>query len=83
MKNKVIALVILATTLLSIQAVTLVLTGVLDLGVLYNYADPVVPDYVFSEEVHEGEILDEIATLGRVLFYDKQLSILKMTRISL
>jgi len=75
MKNKVITIAVLATALLSIQAVTLSLSGVLDLGMLHNYANQHIPDYVFSEEVHDREITDELATLGRVLFYDKELSL--------
>ena len=51
MKNKVLALAILATALLSIQAVSFTLTGVLDLGVLFDYADPELRIYELSNNL--------------------------------
>lgn len=75
MRKKVLALAVFGTALISIQAVILSLTPRIDLNNLFNYANPDVPHYIFSEEVHDREIVDEVATLGRVLFYDKQLSL--------
>ena len=75
MNNKFLVIALLATAVISIQAVSFTLSGVLDLGMLHKYADPQVPSYIFSEEVHDREINDELATLGRVLFYDKALSL--------
>ena len=75
MLNRTTILFVILTAVLSIQAISSILDGQLDLGNLYNYANPEVPDYVFSEEVHQRDLTDEIATLGRVLFYEKQLSL--------
>ncbi len=40
-----------------------------------NYANQGVPDYINEDNTEGNNIQDEIATLGRVLFYDKNLSI--------
>ena len=75
MKNKTLSLLALLASIVCIQAVSSVLDGKLDLGNLHNYSDQLIPGYVFSEETHDRDLTDEIATLGRVLFYDKQLSL--------
>ncbi|MEZ5303467.1 MAG: cytochrome-c peroxidase [Verrucomicrobiales bacterium] len=52
--------------------------GVLDLTQLYNYADQPVPAYINPNKDNtpaNNEISDIGATLGRVLFYDKRLSV--------
>jgi len=61
--------------LLSLNAITFNEKGILDLGILYNYSEQDIPVNIFQEEVHFRNISDEITTLGRVLFYDKQLSL--------
>lgn len=46
----------------------------IDLGNLANYANQPVPDYITKDNTGDNEIDDATATLGRVLFYDKNLS---------
>ncbi len=75
MNKKALLLGIIACIIVSIQAVPAILDGILDTGVLYNYEDQAIPDYIFREDVHQRPISDEVSTLGRVLFYDKQLSL--------
>ena len=52
------------------------IAGTIDLDNLFNYANPETPDYatVFVNEPFNNPIDDKVATLGRVLFYDKKLS---------
>lgn len=52
----------------------------IDLSNLYNYANPNIPSYITyytngNNTPNDNQITNEIATLGRVLFYDKQLSL--------
>jgi cytochrome c peroxidase len=49
-------------------------SGVIDFGNLPNYGNQVIPTYKNDDNTNGNEIVDEIAVLGRVLFYDKQLS---------
>ena len=49
--------------------------GVIDLENLDNYADPTIPNYITKLEDGGNPVTDAGATLGRVLFYDVQLSI--------
>lgn len=46
----------------------------IDLQNLANYANQPVPDYITIDNTGGNSITDEGATLGRVLFYDKNLS---------
>jgi cytochrome c peroxidase len=46
----------------------------LDLNNLNNYANQVVPNYITKNNTGSNLITDKGATLGRVLFYDKNLS---------
>ncbi|MDI9309496.1 MAG: cytochrome c peroxidase [Limnohabitans sp.] len=46
----------------------------LDLNNLYNYANQTVPAYIVKNNTGSNVITDKGATLGRVLFYDKNLS---------
>lgn len=46
----------------------------LDLNNLYNYANQIVPGYITKSNIGTNSITDKGATLGRVLFYDKNLS---------
>ncbi len=49
--------------------------GILDLDDLYNYANQPVPNYITKDNTTPGNAITDIgATLGRVLFYDKNLS---------
>jgi cytochrome c peroxidase len=56
-------------------AVQTVFGGAIDLANLENYADQIVPDYITKLNDGGNPITDEGATLGRVLFYDKNLSV--------
>ncbi len=49
--------------------------GDLDLENLYNYANQDIPDYITKDNTMDNPVSDKGATLGRVLFYDKNLSI--------
>ena len=44
------------------------------LGSLDNYANQDIPEYITEDNTGSNQITDLEATLGRVLFYDKQLS---------
>lgn len=46
----------------------------LDLANLYNYANQTIPNYITKDNSGSNRITDKGATLGRVLFYDKNLS---------
>lgn len=47
----------------------------IDLADLNNYANQTVPTYITRDNTTNNAITDKGATLGRVLFYDKQLSV--------
>ncbi len=49
--------------------------GKIDPNNLHNYANQPVPEYIRWDNGKENPIYDESATLGRVLFYDLNLSI--------
>ncbi len=50
--------------------------GILDLGNLFNYENQSIPSYITRDNTPANNpITDEGATLGRVLFYDKNLSV--------
>lgn len=46
----------------------------IDLDNLYNYANQSIPVYITKDNTQGNSITDKGATLGRVLFYDKNLS---------
>ena len=48
--------------------------GSIDLNNLHNYSDQFIPDYIDEDNTRNNEINDMTATLGRVLFYDNNLS---------
>jgi len=50
-------------------------SGIIYLDALQNYANQYIPSYITLDNTVENHITDEVATLGRVLFYDKQLSL--------
>ena len=54
--------------------VTATFSGKIDLNNLQNYANQTVPTYITKDNTVGNAITDKGATLGRVLFYDKNLS---------
>ena len=61
---------------ISVLALVFILvSGTVDLDNLFNYETQQVPSYITKDNTPEtNQIDDKIATLGRVLFYDKNLS---------
>jgi cytochrome c peroxidase len=55
-------------------SVTTTFSGKIDLNNLQNYANQPVPTYITKDNTSGNIITDKGATLGRVLFYDKNLS---------
>lgn len=68
MKNR------LLTPLLLLVLAGLLISGTIDLDNLFNYANQDIPAYITRDNTDENPIDDRTATLGRVLFYDKNLS---------
>ncbi len=63
-------------TLTIILLATFAIAGTIDLDNLFNYAMQPVPNYITKDNTPPNNLLtDEGATLGRVLFYDKALSV--------
>jgi cytochrome c peroxidase len=55
---------------------TLLSVGIVDLNSLFNYQNQGKPSYITKDNTpSDNSIDDKIATLGRVLFYDKSLSL--------
>lgn len=52
-----------------------IFAGTIDLDNLYNYANQSIPSYITKDNINTNPISDKAATLGRVLFYDKKLSV--------
>ena len=52
----------------------ILISATVDLDNLFNYEDQDIPDYIAKDNTSTNPIDDKIATLGRVLFYDKNLS---------
>jgi cytochrome c peroxidase len=50
------------------------IAGTIDLGFLFNYTHQNIPSYITQDNTFQNPITDGGATLGRVLFYDKNLS---------
>ena len=50
-------------------------SSTVDLNNLENYANQSIPNYITKDNTDTNQITDEGATLGRVLFYDKNLSV--------
>ena len=48
--------------------------GTIDLDNLDNYENQPIPNYINEDNTTFNDIRDEVATLGRVLFYDKAMS---------
>jgi cytochrome c peroxidase len=57
------------------QAIKTTFGGTIDPDHLLNYAQQTVPAYITKDNTENNNITDAKATLGRVLFYDKNLSI--------
>jgi cytochrome c peroxidase len=62
------------TSLLTISVSGLLISAGIDLANLDNYAFQTKPVYIIKDNTGANPITDKIATLGRVLFYDKKLS---------
>ncbi|MES2775887.1 MAG: cytochrome c peroxidase [Bacteroidota bacterium] len=65
-------------TLLIISCVSILIlltSGIIDLGALLSYANQVRPAYIVKDNTAGNTITNARATLGRVLFYDKKLSV--------
>lgn len=76
MKRALFLLTILTTLIIATASIMPALNGLLDLNQLENYANQNIPGYINEDNTPENnEINDAEATLGRVLFYDKQLSV--------
>ena len=58
----------------SYPSVIAAFSGKIDLNNLNNYANQIIPSYITKDNSAGNPITDKGATLGRVLFYDKNLS---------
>ena len=56
------------------SAITQTFGGRIDIDNLPDYANQQIPNYISKDNTDNNQITDEGATLGRVLFYDKNLS---------
>jgi cytochrome c peroxidase len=63
------------TTIVSTPSIDTIFKGAIDLNHLENYAQQGKPGYITKDNTGSNGITNEGATLGRVLFYDKNLSI--------
>ena len=61
--------------LLSLALGWILMSATVDLDHLFNYAHQDIPDYIGRDNTEDNHINDRAATLGRVLFYDKNLSV--------
>lgn len=77
MRKYLLTFVASATALIFIAASASINgSGIIDLGTLDHYANQPIPAYIAKDNTPlNNEITDLGATLGRVLFYDKQLSV--------
>lgn len=66
---------IIPVFLLALAGIFFLSSGVIDLSELYNYSAQEIPVYITKDNTTFNPITDEGATLGRVLFYDKNLSV--------
>ncbi|MEM6770949.1 MAG: cytochrome c peroxidase, partial [Bacteroidota bacterium] len=58
-----------------LAATLLFLSATLDLDNLFNYENQNIPGYINQDNTTNNAVTDEGVTLGRVLFYDKKLSV--------
>jgi len=59
----------------SFEAIKAAFGNNIDLENLYNYENQGIPSYIIKDNTESNIIINTKATLGRVLFYDKNLSI--------
>ncbi len=71
MKNSILR------SLIVILLGAIALAAGINLDQLYNYSEQGVPNYINKDNTGSNVLDDKIATLGRVLFYDKNLSLNK------
>ncbi len=71
MRFSKIATAFCVTVLLS----AVVIAGTINLVSLLNYRNQTIPNYIIRDNTAGNAINDATATLGRVLFYDRQLSV--------
>lgn len=69
------AKIIVTTFALMCLLAIVVVAGTIDLVSLFNYENQPIPNYINRDNTGGNAISDEAATLGRVLFYDKKLSV--------
>lgn len=62
-------------TIQTLTAVEKIFKGSIDLNNLENYANQSIPSYITKDNAGSNVITDKGATLGRILFYDKNLSV--------
>ena len=75
-KASLVILMILPILLLSMTLVVVNGPGIIDLNDLFDYSNQPIPGYIQKDNTpFNNTLTDEGATLGRVLFYDKQLSV--------
>ena len=63
-----------ATLLILFSLAFITISATIDLDNLFNYANQAIPNYINKDNTTTNPIDDKIATLGRVLFYDTNLS---------
>lgn len=68
MKNKLVLYLLLVTFSCFLISATI------NLDNLFNYSNQYIPEYIYKDNTEDNHINDKSATLGRVLFYDKNLS---------
>lgn len=68
MSSKLLAFVV-------VSSLVVLTAATIDLNALLNYAAQPVPAYITKDNTGTNAIDDKVATLGRVLFYDKKLSV--------
>lgn len=62
--------------LLLVPFAALIISGTLDLNTPENYSNQAIPNYITKDNTPlNNQLSDKGATLGRVLFYDKKLSV--------
>lgn len=59
----------------NLSAIKKIFGNRIDLANLMNYANQPIPTYITKDNTGNNQITDKGATLGRILFYDKNLSI--------
>ena len=64
----------LTIPLFALLCLFLFLNATIDLDNLFNYQDQFIPNYITKDNSAANPMDDKLATLGRVLFYDKTLS---------